>query len=369
MPSESVKYGTFDLPVVAPEPHFGGSSAYNAGFGGEKLTIGLHTNDVPVQTSSGAASFFDCTVGTGGDYATVLDAYTAGKRNVLLISNVTETASSYSMAGISVTGSKLGIPDTTYSYEFSGNIGLWTWSAYPTSPGSQIQGIFLENVNATASAIGTIKNCVFNGQFSGNAYKSTINPHSFSYIYSVSAFGCVITCEVTGSFNLYACYITNAGSLSGSPMGRVTNSQIAGASSVCYFDACDFINTATFGSGNSFSSCYFGRFSTFTIPTGSYFSACKFGATITLGNAVSGTTILGSKFSTFSSSYSNGSGNVFSSNVGGAMNVSGSGCSICNNVLTSITNSGFLTNSVVVGNRTSSGITITGTGNVVANNI
>lgn len=46
-------------------------------------------NDVP--TSTGADRFWDATVGTGGDYATIQLALADGKMNIVVLSDITET--------------------------------------------------------------------------------------------------------------------------------------------------------------------------------------------------------------------------------------------------------------------------------------
>jgi len=49
------------------------------------------TNNFPIEKDYYQIQYFDATVGTGGDYNTIYDALVAGKHNLKLISNITET--------------------------------------------------------------------------------------------------------------------------------------------------------------------------------------------------------------------------------------------------------------------------------------
>lgn len=88
----------------------------------------------PAGTNSGKA-----TVGTGGEYSTVNDAWNAGERNIILVSDVTETASNASLSGTYHLEIPFGFTWNTASQIFFAgsstfNInGAGTWSMDDTS--------------------------------------------------------------------------------------------------------------------------------------------------------------------------------------------------------------------------------------------
>ena len=339
MPSESVKYGTFDLPVVAPEPHFGGSSAYNAGFGGEKLTIGLHTNDVPAQTSSGGASFFDCTVGTGGDYATVLDAYTAGKRNALLISDVTEVASSSGLSGMTIVGNLNGTSQPNAPYGcFS---SLRTWLMYYTGGAGPV--ITVKNLNIDDNGPYSY-GAIFSG-YAENCSYSIVTPIGSSR--GIASRCSVIVTDI-GNVSVSEfrdCYIN----LSGTTVSTLTN---------CKVIACNVVGSGKITAGSRCVGCEIGcNLTSNTVKTS--FSSCHMTGSASSGwnTNFSSCVIDGASLP----SYSNVTGCTMGNMTGTPTNLQLLGC-ICGTL--NITG----TNCIIVGNQTS-GVTVGGTGNVVANNI
>jgi hypothetical protein len=339
MPSESVKYGTFDLPVVALEPPFGGSSAYNAGFGGEKLTIGLHTNDVPVQTSS-SASFFDCTVGTGGDYATVTLAYAAGKRNALLISDVTETATSGGFSGMTVVGNRASRRTWTmaggYNY-FFGNAENVIF-AIPSATNNTLSGNFTNcRLNLKAADgngfSGTAIKC--DVVISGSGYTLGTPRIKFSFCDIDIGSGCYIIGALIES-----CKVYGSGSLG-------ENNHVSSSECSCNYVKYDSGNITDISNNSLFSSCYILENDGASTASGISCSACRLVVDRLLD------------YSTYSSctSENNITGTVTGSCMTGC--VTGPGTRTIN-----VTG----TNCIFVGNKTG-GLTVGGTGNVVANNI
>jgi hypothetical protein len=337
---------------VAPEPPFGGSSAYNAGFGGEKLTIGLHTNDIP--TVSGGVSFFDCTVGTGGDYATVLEAHTAGKRNALLISDVTEVASSSGLSGMTIVGNLSGTSQTNAPFGcFS---PLRTWLMYYTGgslPLLTVKNINIDNVNTFTDGIdtysygatfsGCAENCSYLTSGAGSpkitASRCSITANDYGRISFSEFYGCYINLIGTKTFygsvicsielsKIIGCQVIGTGRITnqcrvvGSDIGcHITSLNIAGSRTS--YTACRITSSATGGWGTHLSSC---TIDITTLPSYSCVTGC------TMGNMTGTTT-----------------------------NCQVTGC-ICGTI--NITG----TNCIIVANQTG-GLTVGGTGNVVANNI
>jgi len=340
MSSESVKYGTFDLPIVAPEQPFGGASAYNAGFGGEKLTIGLHTNDVPVQTSSGTASFFDCTVGTGGDYATVTLAYAAGKRNALLISDVTEAVTSGGFSGMTVVGNRAARRTWTmfggYNYFFGDAENVIF--PIPSATNNTLSGNFTNcRLNLKAADgngfAGTAIKC--DVVISGSGYTLGSSRLTFSFCDISISSGCYILGALIES-----CKIYGAGSLG-------ENNHASSSECSCNYVKYDSANITDVSYNSLFSSCKITENDGASTASGISCSACRLVVDRLLD------------YSTYSSCTleNNITGSVTGSVVSGCL--MGPGTRTIN-----IT----ATNCVVVGNKTG-GVTVGGTGNVVANNI
>ena len=119
------------------------------------------------------------TVGTGGDYATVDAAWTAGERNLLLISNVTETSSSASLSGTYYLEIPFGFTWDTAAQVFAANTstfnisGTGTWSmddtlTSPTFLGAGARFVIRDiTLNKTAGTDGPVQgaadyyNCTF----------------------------------------------------------------------------------------------------------------------------------------------------------------------------------------------------------------
>jgi hypothetical protein len=97
-----------------------------------------YTNTLPAKTGTFAmtdTSMFDATIGTGGDYATVYDAFVAGKTKIKLVSNVTETQS----------------PAITGIFYLFGDNYNWTCNYQMTLTGY----LYLQNINIYTNYLGS----------------------------------------------------------------------------------------------------------------------------------------------------------------------------------------------------------------------
>jgi hypothetical protein len=120
---------------------------------GGQTTLHSHAGIVPV---------FECTVGTGGDYATVGDALTAGKRRILLISSVTETMNwtttptylwSTAWANLITMGTYYVVSGLDYVYwrNFRISTSLTTGSLFPSATCSTLDTILFTGGSASGT--------------------------------------------------------------------------------------------------------------------------------------------------------------------------------------------------------------------------
>lgn len=123
-------------------------------------------------TAVASITEFDCSVGTSGNYARLALAVAANKKNILVISNVTETSNITLTQGIKVTFASPSFVLNLGTYYFTGNYKL-------TVKNGQISSLntngFIQNT-LTTDYILDADNVSFNStQTSGNLLKSTIN--------------------------------------------------------------------------------------------------------------------------------------------------------------------------------------------------